>query len=118
MSYGYSIQPREISISPGALAQLRWDFDLQRGIPEELIQVLEHEFSILAEVTGYSAEGQPEFRFELIHFKSPERLGLQGVIEQLKQNLKYAENQSFELFDETGGYMRFQHRGRYNREDY
>lgn len=39
--------------------QLRWDFDLYRGIPEEIIWVLEREFSILAEVSGYTGEGEP-----------------------------------------------------------
>ena len=119
MSYDYRItSTREISISPGALTKLRWEFDLQRGIPEELIQVLEREFSIRAEVSGYTAEGEPVFSFELMHFPASEHDGLQGVIEQLKEKLKYAESQSFELFDETGAYLRYDHLGRYNREDY
>lgn len=119
MSYDYHItSTREISISPRALTQLRWDFDLQRGIPEEIIQVLEREFSILAEVFGYTGEGEPVFSFEIMRFPASERDGLPGVIEQLKKSLKYAENQSFELVDETGAYMRYDHLGRYNSEDY
>lgn len=119
MSYDYHItSTREISISPRALTQLRWDFDLQRGIPEEIIQVLEREFSILAEVFGHTGEGEPVFSFEIMRFPASERDGLPGVIEQLKKNLKYAENQSFELVDETGAYMRYDHLGRYNSEDY
>jgi len=118
MSYSYSISPREISISPGALAQLRWDYDLQRGIPQEIIQILGREFSIQAEVTGYTTEGQPEFSFELLTPVASEHLGLKGVAEELERRLKYAENQSFELTDENGAYMNYHHLGYGSREDY
>lgn len=119
MSYHFTIEPREITISPGALVELRYQYDLKRGIPQEIIQVLDREFSIDASVVGYDSEsGEPEFLFELQGFSSPERLGLQGVVEQLTKNLKYAENQSFELTDERGAYLRHMHIGRYNREDY
>lgn len=111
MSYNYTIQPREIFISPSALQKIYWEHDFLLSTPENLISFLERECSISAELLGYDIDDTPVFSFEVMTFSTPEHEGIDGVIKRLKQNLRYAESQTFEIYDENGRYKKYEHLG-------
>lgn len=110
MSYHFTISPRELSISPEALDQLRWDQTPALRSLEQVVNFLEDKLSIYAEVSGYS-DGAPVLEFELGGFRSPEREGVDGVVARLKDRLRYADAQRFEIVDEGGVTAIYDHPG-------
>jgi len=111
MSYQFTITPREITVSPEALEALCRDAGVRgRGL-DGFLEILRDSYGIDGYPEGYSAEGKPLLRFELQYFISPEREGLQGIIDRLKEGLVYADAQSFTITDEYGRTATYDHPG-------
>jgi len=112
MSYQFDITPREISVSPKALQQLCDDYgDRDRGI-DSFLRDLRENHGLEGTPSGWDSElNRPSLSFVLQHFRSPEREGLQGIIDRLKEGLVYAEAQSFTITDEYGRIATYDHPG-------